>query len=780
MFMPFSAMANIWKGEVKTKSGEPVEFATVLVMKGGKSIAGTTTNEKGEFNLNAPAGTYQLRITSVGFKDLEKAVTVKSAEQNLGKLVLEDMATELKGVEIKASFIKREADRFVVDVANAPGAIGKDGYELLKESPSVFVSNDELTVYGSTPTIYVNERRLNYSGTQLENYLRSLKAADIQKIEIVPQTGADYDANSAGGVIKITLKHRRNMGLDGETGIDLRGGKDYFQWNPYFKMNLNKEKFSFYYNLYSVQNYSYINIDEQTRYKNSSDRIEAHTGGDAPWRYSGGDMNFVYDLNNHQSIGATVEYAYTHSKLDTRSTTKLHTDYGEMSSKSRYYQPEYGANVSATVNYIDRIDSLGSTFKAFVDFSRNHRNNRNNNNTTGNNIDSTYNYTNYTMNILASARADYEKVIKPSMRLKLGAKYTFSRMESDGTGFYNASTIVPPSSVRTGILPEYTFDVNYNENVAALYATYTTSIGRASIVAGLRGEYTVTNGKGIDQKYFDLFPNLNIMYMLDKQGVWGITGQYSRTISRPNFWMLNPTRVQISEYTYREGNPYLDPGYTDTYGVTLLFRQKYSLTAMIRNNDGSPEMAAGTDENDTHIGYLRPTNTKVNRMYILSLNAPVAITKWWQLNLNVNGIYGEAQVSDATPRTYSSFVQGSAQNIFTLPKNTFFEIDYSMTSYARMATISVCPSYDVNVSLKRRMLNNRLTMSLAANNVLFKRQNVTFNGDLFERFVEERHGHKNLNFTLSLNYKFNTGKNYKSRRVESGASDDKSRMNKSN
>ncbi|MBR6287019.1 MAG: TonB-dependent receptor family protein, partial [Bacteroidaceae bacterium] len=247
---------------------------------------------------------------------------------------------------------------------------------------------------------------------------------------------------------------------------------------------------------------------------------------------------------------------------------------------------------------------------------------------------------------------------------------------------------------------------------------------------------------------------------------------------RPYLWMLNPTRVQISEYSYREGNPYIDPGYNNTYGLTVLYRQKYSLTAMYQNNDGDPDQVTTMDPENPHIGSLRPVNTERNRMYILALNAPIALTDWWQLNLNVNGIYSEAQVTADAERTYSSFVQGSMQNIFTLPRKTFFEIDYDFMSRARMASISVCPSYSVNMSLKRRMLSDKLTLSLAANNVFYKSMVATFHSGGDSRTLHEVKGSNRFHCTLSVSYHFNSGKSYKQRRVESGASDDKSRMEK--
>lgn len=100
-------------------------------------------------------------------------------------------------------------------------------------------------------------------------------------------------------------------------------------------------------------------------------------------------------------------------------------------------------------------------------------------------------------------------------------------------------------------------------------------------MAGLRGEYTHTRGKGgdISQNYFSLFPNANVSYALTKDGAYSLIAQYARTIERPRFWSLNPQRFQISDYTYQTGNPELDPAYKQDISLTLVLKHKYTLTA---------------------------------------------------------------------------------------------------------------------------------------------------------------------------------------------------------
>ena len=143
--------------------------------------------------------------------------------------------------------MRREADRFVVDVANAPAAIGKDGIELLERAPGVWIDGEKISINGKSGSkVYVNDRELRMEPEQLLTYLRSLRAEEIQKIEVVPTSGADYDADSAGGIIRITLKKRRENGVNGSVAFNTTQGEIVHRYNPSANINLHSGRVDFY------------------------------------------------------------------------------------------------------------------------------------------------------------------------------------------------------------------------------------------------------------------------------------------------------------------------------------------------------------------------------------------------------------------------------------------------------------------------------------------------------------------------------------------------------
>lgn len=207
-------------GRVVNEQGKAIEYATVVLLREGRQVAGMATDADGRFQLEAAPGQYALQIQYLGCEPLKQLIRVEE-NNDLGDFVLRSSPTQIEGVVVSARLVRREADRFVVDVANAPAAIGKDGIDLLEQAPGVWIDGEKISINGKSGSkVYINDRELKMDNTQLLTYLRSLRAEEIQKIEVVPVTGADYDADSASGVIRITLKKRRENGLNGSVAFN--------------------------------------------------------------------------------------------------------------------------------------------------------------------------------------------------------------------------------------------------------------------------------------------------------------------------------------------------------------------------------------------------------------------------------------------------------------------------------------------------------------------------------------------------------------------------------
>ena len=760
------------KGRVINSKGEPIGYATVVAMAGESQAAGTTTDEKGLFVMTLAAGEYRLVVDFVGYKSIDRTIKVEGVT-DLGTLTMQEASTEIGEVVVKAQMIRREADRFVVDVANSDSAIGKDGEELLRQSPGVWIQDDNISVNGASGTkLYVNEREMKLSGADLLNYIRSLKAEDIAKIEIVPQTGADHDANSSGGAIKITLRRRLENGVMGTVGIYSGLGKYGHDPYPYARINANVGKFTLSGAVSYYKSKHVFLADEQTDYLSTSSRMTSSTDDEIRSNEFATNFSVVYQANPKHSIGIDYSWLNDNQTDYNVSSTGFEEPAGVRLSNSVFDGVTKRKTHYATFNYIFKTDSLGSLFKVLADYHSRDGLDTHANSTTinagGGDIDSLYNDRTKTFFRVATASVARERVFSKEWQLKYGAKYTYNEINSAAQYRYLLGQEWVPSVVSD-------HDISYTENISAAYAIASFRKGRWSAVMGLRGEYTKALGKGSDvsQEYFSLFPNANLSYALDKEGKHSLVAQYSRTISRPSFWNLTPTRTQISDYTYQTGNALLDPSYNNRISLTGVFAYKYSITLAAAIQTDAIQQMVVADENDPRMLNLTYVNLPKLNNYTASVYLPFAVTKWWDWNFNLTGILAEQQLTLGAPIEFNKYAQVTSNMTFKLPKNFFVDLGYWGMTRVKVSNAIVNPNHNLSVSLKKRVKDS-WTFVCEAVNVIAPKQDLDFVQDDFTRNIVTDGYSSRFRIRLGATWSFKSGKAFNTKQVEKAS--DENRM----
>ncbi len=761
-------------GRVIDPAGAAVAYATVVLLDGETQLAGTATSADGSFTLKAPAGVHRLTIQYLGYETLARDVETPG---DLGEFVLHPTSVEMQEVVVKTNLVRREADRFVMDIANSPVALGKDGTELLKQAPGVWLTDDKIAINGASGVkVYINDREVRMSTEQLLNYLRGLKSEEIQRIEIIPQAGSDYDADSAAGIIKITLKRQHDNGLTGNLSFSTRQSRQIEGYNPSLSLNGHAGRWTFNASGWaSVVPRHVTKISEHTEYYAGNALLDATSEMRGHDNRGGGRGSVIFDISERHSIGAEADfyidrdYSPNLSSTDFRETERL------THNESLYDGTERANAFSATFNYIWRIDTLGSTLKVMADYSRNNRRHGNDSfvRSTAAGIvrDSTYDDRTRGLYNVAALNVALEKRLGEAWQLRAGAKYTYNDMHNEALYRY-----LLPEGWQT--LDAYSYVTDYTEQIAAAYAAATLKKGHWNVVAGVRGEYTRTTGYASDvrQRYFSLFPNANVTYAFDAAGMWSLTAQYARNISRPSFWALNPMRMQISDYTYQSGNPALLPAYTDNLSLTAVFAGKYSLGVGAQFHHDEIAQVFGSDAVDPSITNLRFENLDRTEQYFAAANIPLQLVEWWTLNANLTGVCRRDRITVDAPRktTWGGFA--NATTTFTLPHRFFVEAEYYVMSRYRQANLDMKSYHSVTLSLKKRLLDNRLTLTAQVANLFDRSQRFVAATDTFVRNLRVSNDWQPRRFVLTVNYNFKTGKAFKARKVESGAGDEKGRM----
>lgn len=743
-------------GRVVDASGKAVDFATVVLLRDGLQAAGTTADSEGRFALNAAAGRYTLQVQHLNFETCTRDNV--EAGTDLGEIVLTAAAKQIDAVVVQAQLIRREADRFVVDVANSAAAIGKDGVELLERAPGVWINDDQISINGKSGSkVYVNDRELKMSGDQLLTYIRNLRTEDIQKIEVIPVSGADYDADSASGIIKITLRRRRENGLQGSLSFQTRQGKYIEEYNPAGNIDLHHGRVDLRLQAYGDLGSQTMRSTEETRYTNGT--LASRSEQIAREKRFGGSFSTVIELAPAHSIGFGADYRQQRDPAGNDSRSQLMTD-EPRSTESRFERLDRRKDWSAMMNYVWKIDTLGSTFKLLGDYTRRNSDSDNDNRSTVDGLDSlhrNFSRTDYTM---ATVNAALEKNFSPRWSLRAGAKYTYYLMESDALYEYRTTGDWITNEREC-------FDIDYTEQIGAAYGILAGKFGRFNFVAGLRGEYThaESDGSRIARDYFSLFPNANLSYALDKKGRHLFIAQYARKISRPSFWQLNPQREQISDYLYQTGNPALDPSYTHDLSLTLVLAQKYTLTGGLLIRTDEIQQTCEPSAEDPNVLVLTNVNYKDSKSAYANLNLPMQPAKWWEITANGTYIYMGHRLSTAAPEVFHHAFQSNVSTTFTLPRKFYIDLSWMYHTRFYLANAMVHPEHRIDISVKKKF-GKHFTATCSVRNLFDQRNRAIAWGEGFDREIRLASPWQSRQFRFRLTYNFKSGKAFRARTVE--------------
>ncbi|MBR5770719.1 MAG: outer membrane beta-barrel protein [Alistipes sp.] len=778
LFSAFTASAQrlTVSGRVVDGEAQPITYASVALTQNDKLITGCTSDIEGKFSLEANAGDYDLVISFIGYEYYKQSLALTESV-DLGDITLTESSEQIEEVVVTSQLIRREADRFVVDVANSPLAMGKDGEELLKSSPGVWIQDDKISINGSSGSkIYLNDREVKLDDAQLIAYLRSLSANDIQRIEVIPQSGADYDASSSGGIIKITTRKRLDSGLMGSASLTARGSKGVYNVMPSVSLNYNRGKLNAYGRAWAGLNGSNYISTEHTDYT-SGTIIDAASDMDDDSQWGGANVGVVYDINDKHSLGLEVQYNY-YGGSDINNTWTEHT-MADITTRTDGRYTSRGDNhmTTATLNYIYKLDDKGSTLKFIGDYTYSNSPDRNNyfdqeiDPVTLLLRDSTYRDNSLSLYQLGTATIALEKVLSPKVTLKAGVKYTYNNNSNSADYEYLMGETWIPNTLKN-------YDIGYTENIGAAYIIASAKLGRVSLVGGLRGEYTNFRDKAgaIAQNYFDLFPNANVSFALTKDYAYSLIAQYARTISRPSFWALSPNETKISEYMIQRGNPNLKPSYDNSVSVTAVLKYKYTITLGVKITENAIQQATIVDADNPELLILQTINYPTMNNYFASVNLPFQFTKWWQTNINLMGMYMGQRIYPDEPIRRNFMAYANAQMTFSLPKEFYIELSGSYMHGLVAGNTKLADMHKMNISVKKRLVDNKLTLKLGVDNIIPQTQDITIEEPTFKRVmtVDQPWMRPMVNFSIS--YNFNTGKQFRAKSVESGSADDLGRL----
>lgn len=768
-------------GKVSNEDNIPVCYAEIILSKDNIKKIGIS-DEGGNYSITLPQnGTYKTVIKKDGI-ELENIQIV--VEGNIIRNFKVNLIKEKKiqGVTLigQKKIVERKVDRLVFNVENSIISEGGDALDVLKITPNISVRNEDIIMIGkSGMSVMINNRILKLSGDDLISYLKSLKSENIKNIEVITNPPAKYDAEGNSGIININLKKTKQDTWNASIGTYFKQSK-YQQYGQSLNINYNKNRVSLYGSLgHNDGLYFYRTEEDKIYYSDKFYHSLSTMKNDYNKNYNA-NIGLDYDFSKNFSSGIQFIKSQNNIIGDETNDTNIYSSQNYLL-KTLSVTNDNRNNYSLNFHSTYKLDSLGSNIIFNGDlFNYETFKNREFETTQYNN------FTDFFSNYIAQNNSS-QKIANYSAQIDVEKKYKNFEYEFGGKISSSKNTSNINYFDLTSGLPIFQKDrsdsFDYSENLQALYISGNKKLGdKWEAKAGLRLENTETKGYSYDlnetdkSHYTKLFPTLYILYKpKEKQS---ISFSYGKRINRPNYRVLNPFVRYINPYTTSQGNPYLQPYYTDNYELTYNYKDNWLSTLYYSNSKNIYEQ----------VNYISNDNinsaTKYENFYNqFSIGITESYTlhpiKNWESNLTANVYY--KKIESSLPQTLASFSGWSAffetDNNYFLNKNKtiLLSIDYWIQFPEYDAIYKTNAISVLDIGMRAFLLDKKLSLSLYFSDLL-KIQKVK-NLSIFNGIQQEFQNYEDRqSIKVSLRYSFGNNK-IKSKSVNSSNKEEKQRAN---
>jgi iron complex outermembrane receptor protein len=723
--------STIIRGHIFNPDNIGVDAATAILLNQADSsiVLSAITDNNGEYNFRyVKPGQYLIMATRLGYlKTYSPALTVsRGIDITLAPIILQTASNQLKEVAVvaKRPFVEIRPGKTIINPEASITADGKNALDILAQSPGVRVdNNDHISISGrQNALVLIDGKTTSMTGTDLAALLRSTQGSNIDRMELITGGSAKYDA-SAGGVINIILKKGKNIGTNGSINLGFGYGKYYKSTTGITFNNRSKQV-----NIFG----SYSLIANKTYNTFLNDRNISFSGVNSAYNLS---YNAVQDFTTHNirlgadfslsprhTLGVLVYGFFNDNNFVKNNSLKI-ANQGHLDSTILVGSnvDRYLRNINYNINYAGMLGKSGNTLAANFTYSPYKRQSDEYiSNRFFNAAGTPYRAENHLQNLSPSKRhnytalLDYTQPLTKTAKLEVGAK--FSHTESNNNLVFGPLV----DGVYT-INPRFSNRFVYNEDVSAGYINYINTFGKLDVTAGVRGEHTNSKGNSIGStpganlvtplKYFNLFPNLLLHYIVNEKNEYALA--FARGITRPDYESLNPFLYYIDPYNFQAGNPYLKPEYSNTLTLTHTYNQ--SITTSLY-------ASLITDANFTY--YRQNDTTKVNlttsrnigrvKSIGLHVNLPYTFTSWWSGLLDVDAAYLRYTVypkNGAFDKGTADVIINARQN-FNISKKLSLEISGRYETPNQYGIRRFAYNYYVNTGISTPVLNKKGKLSL--------------------------------------------------------------------
>ena len=741
---------------------------------------------------DVPVGNYYLLVTGIGYKKaISNAFTIDTGHPDvaIGSLKLMTDVAQLSEVTIQARkpFIEHLDDRTVINVNNSIVSAGSTALEVLSRSPSVLVTgNDDIVLKGKPGVVVMIDGKLtNLSATDLANMLRSIPASSIDKIELITNPSAKYEAAGGAGIINIDLKKDERYGMNGSINGGFGQGI-YDKFSSGINLNYRNNKINIFgsYNYLNKKDYQDITFN-RTFFDNSV--VDGGSIQQSFLRKSFSSQlvkgGLDYSPSKSTTIGFVVTGLYSqYNSQGTDNTDVLDSTASRKTSSFRTLSESFRPRHSYTgnLNFKHGLDTAGQVITADLDYAHYGNDTHDNYTTDFFNLDGTPSQPRSISNDRNSGglniyalKADYVLPLRGRQSFEAGFKTSY--VKTDNNLVFDQlvnNTEVVDSSLSNHFI--------YTENINALYVNYNKSFAQYKLRLGLRAEQTIAKGNQLNtdssfrDSYIQLFPNLFFSDKLNEQNELNFS--FGRRIDRPTYNQLNPFKFFLNPQYFVEGNPFLKPQLTYAGTLTYILNQKYTFSMAYSNTTKDITLILAPDLTAPQTIIQQDQNLTGYQNYSVSLSTPLNPFKWWNSSNSINAYYNiyKGDLSNSPLNSGKFAFDINSTNSFTISKSTSAEIDGAFTSGNIEGYVYFKHLFELSGGIAHKVFKDKGTFKLSIADP-FKTEifsgytNLVNYSDQFKKYTDSRYA------TVSFTYRFGNTKLAPSSNPESGVEEEKRR-----
>ena len=790
-------------------TGQPLEYATLILqsLRNPDRVTGGITDAFGKFNVQTMPGRYNVRIEHISYKAFIKEEQTYSTSTDLGVIKLGVDVEQLEGVEVigERTTVELRLDKKIYNVGSDLTVKGGSVTDVLDNVPSVTVDVEgNISLRGNESVrILINGKPSALSGLSTEA-LQQLPAEAIEKVEVITNPSARYDAEGTAGILNIVLKQSKTAGLNGSASVNV-GNPDSYGGN--LSLNLRRENF----NIFTNTSYRYRSDPGNALFEQENFNLDGSTASfqdeyrDYQRQRDGFNTNigFEYFIDSTSSI--TNSFVYRKSNGD----DSIDIDFFNFDAsqnptiqRNRFTNEfEDDEDIQYSVNYKKNFDKDGHELTLDYQYS------------TGSEIENSIIneiIIGETSTLPTEQTINDERQIRQLVQMDYVlpfGKDNKSQFELGYRGtFNNFNTDFNFGILENGILnsdPNFSNELNYKEYVNSAYTQLGTKINKFNILGGLRMEASdigvelVKTNEISNKEYVDWFPSLFLGYEFSEKEQ--LTISYSRRLRRPRSRFINPFPSRSSNTNLFQGNPNLDPTYTNAFDLGYLRRwDKVTFNTSAYYNRSSGVFQFITQERGDFVEIENPDDPANPVLVPVQVRTPINLAtesrygmefttsyipkRSWRLSWNINlfqrqlrGDYSYVNFQDQEivenfdADNFTWFTRFSAK--LPLPGKIDFQTNLFYRGPSENAQSRNKGILSTNMAFSKDIVKDKATLSLNINDLFNtrKRRSETRTDNVYT-YSEFQWRQRSIR--LSFLYRFNEPQSQRNRNGERNGGDD--------